>query len=523
MIENPILRGFFPDPSIVRVGDDYFIATSTFEWHPGVAIHHSKDLVHWRLVTYAVTWQMDLRGNPDSGGVWAPCLSHDGERFYLIFTDVKAWSPVGHFKDLHNYLITASDIMGPWSEPIYLNSSGFDPSLFHDDDGKKWLLNMLWDHRAGKNKFGGIVLQEYDPDQQKLVGKIRNIYQGTSLGFTEAPHIYKHNGWYHLMTAEGGTGYRHAVTMARARSLFGAYETDPHNPMLTSFERPELLIQKAGHASLVQTQRGQWYIAHLCGRPLEPLGRCNLGRETALQAVEWRDDWLRLVGGGNAPAAGLAAPNLPAHPWVAPPTRDDFDAPELALEWNSLRVPMHPDWLSLTARPGFLRLVGRESLSSKHHQSLVARRLQAQHATVQTCLEFVPQNFQQMAGLVLYYDTSNYFYLCITHDATLGRCLMLLCAEYNQHREPLGAPVPLSPDGAVHLQAVFSGQEVRFAHSSDGATWLALPAVLEAGNLSDEAGHPFAFTGTFVGMAAQDLSGNRLHADFDSFVYLEGA
>ena len=147
MIRNPILPGFNPDPSICRVGDDYYIATSTFEWYPGVQIHHSRDLVNWRLVTRPLdrAAQLDMRGNPDSGGVWAPCLSHADGRFWLVYTDVKRLD--GNFKDAHNYIVTAPAIEGPWSDPTYVNSSGFDPSLFHDDDGRKWFVNMVWDHR----------------------------------------------------------------------------------------------------------------------------------------------------------------------------------------------------------------------------------------------------------------------------------------------------------------------------------------------------------------------------------------
>jgi xylan 1,4-beta-xylosidase len=522
-IQNPVLRGFNPDPSILRVGNDYYIATSTFEWYPGVQIHHSRDLVNWRLLTHAVTGtHIDLRGNPDSGGVWAPCLTHDGNLFHLIYTDVKSWGEIEAFKDPHNYLITANDILGPWSEPVYINSSGFDPSLFHDDDGKKWFLNMVWDHRKNKNKFGGILLQEYDPISRRLVGPVRNIFKGTSLGVTEAPHIYKHDGYYYLMTAEGGTSYQHAVTMARSRTIEGPYEMDPRNPMLTSDGHPDLELQKSGHASLVQTQSNEWYIAHLCGRPLTPLGQCNLGRETALQRVEWTaDGWLRLEGGGNTPHATVPAPDLPPHPFPSVPERDDFDAPTLGVDWSSLRVPPDPHWLSLEVRPGFLRLYGRESLNSRNRQSIVARRLQAQHAEVTTTLEFEPEHFQQMAGLILYYDTANYHYLRVSRDEMLGRCLGIITCDTGRYDEPLEHDVPLEGWSRVHLRAVFAGPRIQFSYSQDGETWLEIGPVLDAGKLSDEYGHALGFTGTFVGMCAQDLAGTCLHADFDQFTYRE--
>ncbi|MEP3665437.1 MAG: glycoside hydrolase family 43 protein, partial [Roseibium sp.] len=226
-IQNPVLSGFNPDPSICRAGDDYYIATSTFEWYPGVQIHHSRDLVHWRLVTRPLSResQLDMRGNPDSCGIWAPCLTHADGQFWLVYTDVKR--NAGSFKDAHNYIVTAPDIAGPWSDPVYANSSGFDPSLFHDDDGRKWFVNMIWDHRKEPTPFAGILLQEFDPQAGKLVGPIKNIFKGTDRGLVEGPHLYKRDGWYYLLTAEGGTGYRHAVTLARSKRLTGPYEVHP--------------------------------------------------------------------------------------------------------------------------------------------------------------------------------------------------------------------------------------------------------------------------------------------------------
>src|ERR1700749_2320299 len=219
-ITNPILKGFNPDPSILRVGDDYYIATSTFEWFPGVQIHHSRDLKTWRVLPPPLlpASQLNMLGDPDSCGIWAPCLSHDGEQFYLIYTDVKRYgrTSVGgasgaSLRDFHNYMVTAKTIDGEWSDPVTINSSGFDPSLFHDDDGRKWFVNMLWDHRTesygGSPKtpaLAGILLQEWDAKTGTLKGPIRNIFSGTDLGLVEGPHLFKRNGWYYLTTAEGG-------------------------------------------------------------------------------------------------------------------------------------------------------------------------------------------------------------------------------------------------------------------------------------------------------------------------------
>ncbi|MFZ0266831.1 glycoside hydrolase family 43 protein, partial [Caulobacter sp.] len=273
-ISNPILRGFNPDPSIIRVGEDYYVATSTFEWFPGVQIHHSRDLVNWRLLTRPLTRpsQLNMLGAADSCGVWAPCLTHADGKFWLIFTDVKRYgrTTVGgasgaSLRDFHNYLVTADSIEGPWSDPVFLNSSGFDPSLFHDDDGRKWLLNQLWDHRPGRNRFAGIVAQQYDASAARLIGQRKNIFPGTALGLTEAPHLYKRDGWYHLITAEGGTGWGHAVTMCRSRTLEGPYELHPDGPVLTARDRPHAALQRAGHADLVETPDGTTWMAYLCG------------------------------------------------------------------------------------------------------------------------------------------------------------------------------------------------------------------------------------------------------------------
>ncbi|MBS3933594.1 MAG: glycoside hydrolase family 43 protein [Truepera sp.] len=524
LIKNPILRGFNPDPSILRVGDDYFIATSTFEWFPGVQIHHSKDLVHWRLLTRPLSRasQLDMLGNPDSGGIWAPQLSYHNGLFYLIYTDVKTWGVGEAFKDTHNYLVTAPDILGPWSEPIYLNSSGFDPSLFHDTDGRKWFLNMVWDHRHGKNAFAGILLQEFDPATQKLVGPVTNIFTGTPLRVTEGPHLYKKDGYYYLVTAEGGTTYQHAVTIARSRTITGPYEVHPDNPLLTAHGRPELALQKAGHGSLVQTQSGEWYLAHLCGRPLEPLGRCNLGRETALQKLEWNDgDWPRIAGGGNVPRLEVPAPDLPAHPFQPDNERDDFDEPTLGLHWQTVRIPFDESWLSLTKRPGYLRLYGRESFLSRHRQSLVGRRLQAHYAEAETCLEFEPEHFQHLAGLAAYYNTRNWVYLRVSRDETLGKSLNILVCDNGKYSEALKSDLGIEGAVRVYLKVIFERETFRFAYATEPGVWQEIGPRFEAGKLSDDYCSGLSFTGTFIALCAQDLSGTRRHADFDYFRYRE--
>ncbi len=529
IITNPILRGFNPDPSIVRVGEDFYIATSTFEWFPGVQIHHSRDLKNWQLIGHPLqrSSQLNMLGNPDSGGIWAPCLSYADGVFYLIYTDVK--SHLGPFKDTPNYMVTATDIHGPWSEPIYLNSSGFDPSLFHASDGKKWLLNLMWDHRKGKNPFGGIIMQEYSVEEQRLVGPIHNLFRGTELGLTEGPHLYEHGGYYYLITAEGGTRFGHAATVARSASLLGPYEADPQGPLVTSAGKPELALQRAGHASLVETQNGEWYIAHLCGRPLRPSMQCNLGRETALQRVAWTEDgWLRLVDGGNSPYVTVQGPDLPEHPFEEP-AAELFGPDGLSLHLASLRQPVSEEWASLTARPGYLRLLGGQSLYSAFHQSLLARRQQSFTVEAQTAVEFEPLHYQQMAGLIYYYNNKNYYYLHITRDEEQGRYLTIMTSDRGIYDEPLEQGVSVEGWEQVHLKLQADHERLSFYYSRDGVDWTAIGPVLDAGKISDENAETVidgylidqGFTGAFIGVCAQDLSGTRKPADFAYFTYRE--
>jgi xylan 1,4-beta-xylosidase len=535
VIRNPILRGFNPDPSIVRVGDDYYVATSTFEWFPGVQIHHSRDLVHWRLLTRPLTRasQLDMRGDPDSCGVWAPCLTHADGLFYLIYTDVKRYgrTTVGgasgaSLRDFHNYLVTSPRIDGEWSDPVYLNSSGFDPSLFHDDDGRKYLVNMLWDHRPGRNRFAGIVLQEYAPAEGRLVGERRVIFEGTPLGLTEAPHLYKRGGYYYLITAEGGTGWGHAVTMARARSLSGPYELHPDVYILSARHRPDVLLQRAGHADLVETPGGETYMVYLCGRPLRNRGRCTLGRETAIVKMQWGDDgWLRTADGAGLPQVEVPGPDVPAHAFPAPAARSDFDSGTLPIQFQWLRSPQPEELFSLDARQGHLRLYGRETIGSLFRQSLVARRQQAHCFSASTVMDFEPEHFQQMAGLVCYYGGAKFHYLHVSHDETLGKYLAVMSALPDSPQADAFTAKVEVPTGPVELRVEVDEERTYFGYRRGGGAWQWLPQQFDASILSDEASAPGLpnFTGAFVGMACQDMAGTARHADFDWFEYRERA
>lgn len=543
MIQNPILRGFHPDPSIVRVGDDYYIATSTFEWWPGVKISHSRDLIHWETLTYALkdAGFVDLKGVGPSQGIWAPCLTYDKGIFYLMYTVVNSF--YCNMYDTRNFLVTSTDIMGPWSEPVALNNFGFDPSLFHDEDGRKYMVSMVTDHRVPKKYAGRIILQEYDPEKKRMKGPAREIYQGKKI-FLEGPHIFKRKGWYYLFSADTGTGEGHGQTIQRSKSVWGPYEMYKNEKMkrtsdleaysiLTSRHNPEYLLQKAGHADLVETQNGEWYAVHLCGRALEKRNpedaprfpgarRYPLGRETAIQKMRWtKDGWLELASGDTLPEIEVESPAVPECIFAKRPSRDDFESPLLNPEYQSLRIPMTEEYLSLTERPGWLRLYGREGLASLFRQSLIARRWTGFYFTASTCLEFDPDTFKQMAGLICMYDTENYLYLHVSCDEEAGRCISILRAENKQYTYPVGF-VAIPGRQAVYLKVQVSLDKLQFFyHVGEETEYVPLGGQFDCSFLSDEACVQGWFTGSMVGLCCQDLTGFGKYCDFDFFEYME--
>jgi xylan 1,4-beta-xylosidase len=517
-IHNPVLPGFHPDPSFVRVGDDYYLATSTFEWFPGVPIHHSRDLKNWRLIGHALTETrvLDLRGVPDSSGIWAPSLSFENDTFYLVYTIVRQFGFRRPFKDHHNYLVTSKDILGPWSDPIYLNASGFDASLFHDDDGRKYVTQIQWDFRDNKPRFGGIILQEYSHQEKKLVGPLKTILRKDVL--IEGPNLYKRDGWYYLMLAEGGTGSNHGISMARSKTIQGPYELDPQHSVLTARDDQTIELQQSGHGELVQTQAGAWYLAHLCTRPVGEHRRNILGRETALQKVVWQGGWLRLESGGTRPQVEVPAPReLESHQWPPVPARDEFDEETLSPQWSTLRVPLDESWASLKARTGWLRLRGRESMHSLFEQSLVVKRLQSTRACIETCLQFAPTHFTQMAGLIGYFDTRNHIYLRVTHYEEKGKVLGLTRTDDGAYQEFTDSEIEVGDWPLIFLRAEIDGEELKLSASPDGENWQGIGPMLDMTHLSDSYGGALQFTGTMVGICAQDLNGMRAVADFDYF------
>lgn len=537
MIHNPVLRGFNPDPCVCRKGNDYYLAVSTFEWMPGIPVYHSRDLKNWELYTHVLTddEKVNLRRLPSAKGIWAPCLTYCEQEnlFYVVYGVMNSMN--ARYFDVDNFLITAEDIRGPWSEPVYLHSSGFDASLLHDDDGRKWVVALDWETRDGYEKPGVICLAEYSPEKKAVLGYPKRIWRGgTDRGCIEAPHLTKKNGYYYLMCAEGGTGYNHCVTMARSKNIWGPYEGDPENPIVTSvpgysnerqdpdhlkpkYFNPDSVLQKSGHGSYVETPDGEVYLFHLCARPFVPELRCTLGRETAVQKMTWTEDgWLRMADGSNLAKPEVPESSLPESPVPQIPEYDDFDSGELG-NWYYAPRQMPSSFADVTVRKGYVRIRGQESGTSLNRVSLLARKLTSVHVRVTAKMDFTPEVFQHSAGLIMYYDNMNFIFLRKYYSETLGKsALAVLQLENGVRREFLDTRIPVE-DGELWLRLYIEERETWFEWSADGKGYQKIGQVFDTTKFSDEYCEYGEFTGTFVGMTCADRVKHEKYADFDFF------
>lgn len=539
MIQNPIFKGFNPDPCVCRKGDDYYAAVSSFEWFPGIPIYHSKDLKNWELYTHVLTddKEVDLKKLPSAKGIWAPCLTYCKEEdlFYVVYGVMNSMN--ARYFDVDNFVITAKDIKGPWSKPVYLHSSGFDASMFHDDDGKKYVVSLEWETRAGYEKPGFISIVEYDPVKKEIVGYPRPMWRGgTDRGCIEAPHLTKRGGYYYIMCAEGGTGYNHCVTMGRSKNVWGPYERDPKNPIVTSspnesnerhdpdhlkpkYFNPDSILQKSGHGSYVETQNGEIYLMHLCARPFVPELRCTLGRETAIQKMMWTEDgWLRMADGSNFAKMEVEEANLPEVKLSQVPSFDDFDGEELGNWYYAPRI-MPQSFADVKARPGYVRIRGQEARTSLNKVSILARKLTSVYATITTKMDFKPEIHQHSAGLILYYDNMNYVNLRKYYSETLGQsALSIIQLDNGEKEEFLNTRIPVD-DREVYLRLCIRGRQSWFEWGYDGEHFEKIGKVFDTTKYSDEYCKYGEFTGAFVGLTCADRMKHSHYADFDFFDY----
>jgi alpha-N-arabinofuranosidase len=491
---NPIIPGFYPDPSICRVGNDYYLVNSTFGYFPGVPIFHSRDLVNWQQIGYCLTRdsQLPLAEVPaEFGGIYAPTLRYHDGTFYMVTTNV---SHGGHF------YVTATNPAGPWSEPIWVREHGdIDPSLFFDDDGKVYFTS-----RYAK----GIIQSEIDIATGKLLTEPRHVWTRGVSRDAEGPHLYKINGWYYLMVAEGGTEYTHVEAIGRSRSPWGPFEMCPHNPILT--RRGEGWdLQCTGHADLLQAHDGRWWAVFLGVRPVGYTPCYHLGRETCLAPVTWVDGW-PIVGENGIPELTCPAPALPPAPCPPPPTRDNFDAPALALPWNFIRNPLPGSW-SLDERPGWLRLHGQPTgLDDLGPLAFVGRRQCHFDCQVSARVEFDPQDETDEAGLTTYMTHRHHYEIAITRRN--GQPAIIVRRRIGS-LQAIVAQQPITPGPVIlHIHARRASYQFGFSQDQEPIHWLAEG---ETRYLATEVAS--GFTGIYLGMYTQGMG---KPADFDWFDYL---
>lgn len=499
IFNNPVLPGFHPDPSVCRVGHDYYLATSSFQYFPGVPIHHSRDLVHWRLIGHCLMRpsQVDLAHASNAGGIFAPTLRYHQGTFYMITTNVtQKW----------NFFVSAADPAGPWSEPVRVDREGYDPSLFFDEDGQVYYTR--WG--AGNQ----IVQAKIDVRNGRLDHPPRSIWSGSGAGHPEGPHLFKAHGYYYLMAAEGGTHLGHTETIARARTPLGPFENCPHNPILTHRHDNTIPIQAVGHADLIKAHDGTWWALFLGFRPqlhgFFPFH--HLGRETYLAPVHWTDDGWPLINGRKTIELEMEGPAFQAAA-ESVPTRDDFDSPQLGLCWNFLRGSLDVRAL-LQERPGWLRLRGSAlTLDSDLTPQFTGRRQEHFCCRAAACLDFAPRRENEHAGLTVYADAQHHYELTVS--LADGRRALTLFRRIGD----LTARVATQelPEGLVVLEIESTRAEYRFSWSTAGQPARFLASASTRYLATEVVG---GFTGVYLGMYA---TGNgvesQVPADFDWFDY----
>ncbi len=492
---NPVIPGFYPDPSICRAGQDYYLVNSTFEYFPGVPVFHSRDLVNWRQIGHCLTRrsQLNLEGARGSrGGIWAPTIRYHDGLFYMVTTNQTHGG---------NFFVYTDDPAGDWSEPVWVDQRSIDPSFLFDDDGKVYLTTAP------------ALQSEIDIAGGELLTEPRVTWEGTGGSHMEGPHLYKIDGTYYLLVAEGGTGPGHMVTIARSSSPWGPFEPCPHNPILTHAGREDTIIQCTGHGDLIQDHRGNWWMVFLAVRVHEMDRFQHIGRETFLAPVEWSRDGWPIVNTDGTVTIEMDADRLPPHPWEPAPVRDDFDGPSLGLCWNFIRNPYEKDW-SLRDRPGWLRLTGSAvTLGDTDSPAFVGRRQQHFDCRACTLLDFAPKRDGEEAGLGVRMNERFHYLLAVTRLEGRRCAVVRLTVEEQTTevaRETLG-------EGPITLEIRSDWDRYYFSFAAEGQAPGQIAAA-EAKNVSTNVAG--GFTGVYLAMyATGNGRDSTTPAFFDWFDY----
>jgi len=538
---NPIIPGGHPDPSICRAGDDFYIVNSTFEYFPGLPIHHSKDLVNWELIGYGIHREeqglgvVNLWDVQQNGGIHAPTIRYHDGLFYIIVTNVYSPKEKGKPGVMVNFIITAENPAGPWSDPHHIEGApGIDPDLFFDDDGKVYFVGTHDVGRPNANGIGEIWVQELDLDNWKLKGERHSIWLGACGGCcVEGPHIYKEHGKYYLLIAEGGTGHNHAVMLAASDKIEGPYENNPRNPVLTSRHLSKKnWVHSTGHADMVELPDGRWYMVAL-GKRNDRDGHSNMGRETHLIPVTWEPAIARWEQVSEtvwepveylwpvaAPETGKIERDATPLPFPDKPQyyndafADNFDSEKLDLEWNFRRVPQVNTY-SLAARKGYLRLNLKSEIFQRREQySLIGIRQKESEFEYAAKMEFNPKNNQAEAGISIFQQDDNY--INYTVEKVDGQPVLKLAIKERKEDLKIVKQQTLSNyKGSITFKVISKNDQYEYFYSlNNGASFTSFATT------PDNIVICYGYIGTNVGIyATSNGQPTAEYADFDWVSY----
>ena len=488
---NPIINGGYPDPSIVRVDDDFYIVNSSFEYFPALPVHHSKDLVNWELIGYGIdrpsqgTGKVNLYDVQQQGGIHAPSIRYHDGLFYIVTTNV--YSPVDKSKptEMVNFILTAKNPAGPWSDPYIIEGApGIDPDIFFDDNGKVWFVGTHDTGNPNKNGIGEIWIQELDLNNWKLKGQRHSIWRGACGGCcVEGPHIYKQYGRYYLMVAEGGTSYNHAVMIASSENIEGPYDSNPKNPILTSRHLSNNnWVHSTGHADLVQLKDKRWYMVSLGIRNEMDL-TSNMGRETHLMPVVWEEAWDNWV----EVEKGRWEPVIIKWPVVAPNTGkverntsipfldkkqninysfyDDFTSSKLDLQWNFRRVPRENTY-EINSKNKTLKLnLSPESFELRSQYNLMGFRQKETEFEYSSSMNFKPKKNFSEAGLSIFSQDDNYINFTVKKHN--NKTLLNLSVKPRDQKLDIIKSIPLKYNENIILKIVSKDNKYIYYYSLD--------------------------------------------------------
>jgi len=494
---NPVIRGFNPDPSICRVGEDYYAISSTSYIYPGIPVYHSKDLIHWKLIGHCLTrpehYFLDKNNNKPE--IYAGTLRYHNGIFYMITTDVAGGG---------NFYVTATNPAGLWSDPVFVDRPVFDPSLFFDDDGKVYYT------RRGEFADKDIVQAEIDIKTGKLLTSLKSISKGLVGDDTEGPHLFKRDGWYYLTMGEGGSRYLHMQSIARSKSPWGPFEKCPYNPVISQHNGWWHHTAALGHADFIDDHLGNSWAVCLGQRKAGYMDFSVIGRETFLMPVEWKDGW-PYVKETALTKLKIHTKTLPLQPWLPEPARDEFDTQKLALKWNLMAYPFEKVY-SLTERPGYLRLFGTaESLIQSRQVAFVGIRQTELSGEIITRMEFEPTSDNEEAGIAVYQSPECKYsaYLTLRNQRKVV-CVRKTVGDMVQESDGVAV------DGTqVWLKVVFNPDRYVFLVSNDGNQWEEVGSGLTNLISTDVAR---SFGGVLLGLYASGQGMKcRNPADFDWF------